>query len=168
MKIWKSGILFLVAFLVQGSLLNLISIKGVTPNLLLAFTVVLAYIYEDNPSAMIYGAVFGLLYDVCFMQAIGQTGIMLALIAFIVYLVDRIAERTSVISFVITSIATFVLYNIGQWVFLRVAGNPTTFFFMLKRIPSSLLYTLICEVIIYLIIRYIEKLKRKKRKAYNG
>ena len=48
MKYWKAGIIFLIAFLIQPSLLNMINIAGYTPNLLLCLVVIFSFIYEDE------------------------------------------------------------------------------------------------------------------------
>ena len=54
MRYWKAAIAFAVAFIMQTSLLNVISIKGYTPNLLLCLVVVFSFLYEED----LYGLVF--------------------------------------------------------------------------------------------------------------
>ena len=54
MKYWKAAILFTIAFLIQASLLNLVSIGGVTPNLLLCLVVVFSFLYEDDRETIAY------------------------------------------------------------------------------------------------------------------
>ena len=77
MRYWKAAAAFLVAFLIQTSLLNIISIKGYTPNLLLCLVVVFSFLYEDGLYGIIFGAVFGLLYDICFSSGRGPTALAL-------------------------------------------------------------------------------------------
>ena len=64
MRYWKAGIIFIIAFLIQPSLLNMISIGGYTPNLLLCLVVIFSFIYEEEMYGIVYGAVFGVLYDI--------------------------------------------------------------------------------------------------------
>lgn len=87
MKYWKAGIAFLVAFLIQTSLLNGISIGGYTPNLLLCLVIVFSFLYEEDMYGVVYGAVFGVLYDVCYNYIIGPTPIALVLVAIFILLV---------------------------------------------------------------------------------
>ena len=47
MRYWKAGLIFLIAFLIQPSLLNMINIGGYTPNLLLCLVVIFSFIYEE-------------------------------------------------------------------------------------------------------------------------
>ena len=57
MKSWKAGIFFLIAFFIQCSFLNVISIAGYTPNLLLCLVIVFSFLYEEQ----IYGLLYGVL-----------------------------------------------------------------------------------------------------------
>ena len=66
MKYWKAGIFFLIAFFIQTSLLNLISVGSYTPNLLLCLVVIFSFLYEKDMYGLVYGAVFGLIYDACY------------------------------------------------------------------------------------------------------
>ena len=61
MKIRIAALLFMGAFLIQGSLLNLISVMGFTPNLLLCLVITLTLLYESE-HAIYLGAAFGILY----------------------------------------------------------------------------------------------------------
>ena len=71
MKSWKAGIFFLIAFFIQCSFLNVISIAGFTPNLLLCLVVVFSFLYEEQIYGLLYGAVFGIFYDICFADVVG-------------------------------------------------------------------------------------------------
>ena len=48
MRYLKAGAAFLVAFLMQGSLISLFSIAGHTPNLLLMLVVVVSFLYDKE------------------------------------------------------------------------------------------------------------------------
>ena len=84
MKYWKAGIFFLIAFFIQTSLLNLISVGSYTPNLLLCLVVIFSFLYEKDMYGLVYGAVFGLIYDACYSYVIGPTPIALLLPAVLV------------------------------------------------------------------------------------
>ena len=58
MNYLKAGATFLVAFLMQGSLLNLFSIGGYTPNLLLGLVVILSFLYEKELYGILYEWIF--------------------------------------------------------------------------------------------------------------
>ena len=48
MRYWKAGVIFLIAFLIQPSFLNLINIAGYTPNLLLCLRVIFTFLYDGE------------------------------------------------------------------------------------------------------------------------
>ena len=56
----KAIVLFVIAFLVQTSLLNVIMIKGYTPNLLLCLVVTISFLYENKTYGIVLGAIFGI------------------------------------------------------------------------------------------------------------
>ena len=58
MRYWKAGVIFLIAFLIQPSFLNLINIAGYTPNLLLCLTVIFTFLYDGE----YYGPVLSLIH----------------------------------------------------------------------------------------------------------
>ena len=62
MNYWKAGIMFLIAFLIQTSLLNLVMIHGYTPHLILCLVIVLSFLYENR----MYGVVFGAAFEVSY------------------------------------------------------------------------------------------------------
>ena len=80
MKSWKAGIFFLIAFFIQCSFLNVISIAGYTPNLLLCLVIVFSFLYEEQIYGLLYGVLFGVFYDICFADVVGPTPIALAIV----------------------------------------------------------------------------------------
>ena len=112
MRYLKAGATFLVAFLIQGSLLNLISIGGHTPNLLLGLVVIISFLYEKELHGLLYGAVFGLLYDMCYSDVIGPTPIALVLTAVLVILMRYYANVENSVSMSGVSVISFVFYYI--------------------------------------------------------
>ena len=108
MKHWKAGIIFLIAFLIQPSLLNMINIAGYTPNLLLCLVVIFSFIYEDEMYGVVYGAAFGVLYDVCYSQVIGPTPIALTVVAICIILAREYANIENIINMWIVSIISFI------------------------------------------------------------
>ena len=84
MNYWKAGIMFLIAFLIQTSLLNLVMIHGYTPHLILCLVIVLSFLYENRMYGVVFGAAFGVLYDICFSNFTGPTGISLVVVAIVI------------------------------------------------------------------------------------
>lgn len=152
MRYWKAAIAFAVAFIMQTSLLNVISIKGYTPNLLLCLVVVFSFLYEEDLYGLVFGALFGVLYDICFSVVIGPTALALAVTAVFVLFAREYANVENIINLWIVSIVSLVLFYIVSWVLFRIAGNPEGLLFVLKRLPWTGLYSMAVITISYLIL----------------
>ena len=57
---------FLLLFLLQGTLLNIFAVCDTTPNLILCAVVLSVLLRENSRSAMVLCIFFGLLYDLVF------------------------------------------------------------------------------------------------------
>lgn len=164
MKYWKAGIIFLIAFLIQPSLLNMINIAGYTPNLLLCLVVIFSFIYEDEMYGVVYGAAFGVLYDVCYSQVIGPTPIALTVVAICIILAREYANIENIINMWIVSIISFIAYYLMNWGFHRIAGNPIGIVYVFGKVPWIILYSMVVITIIYLIL--IRKVVKHHRDRY--
>lgn len=164
MKYWKAGIIFLIAFLIQPSLLNMINIAGYTPNLLLCLVVIFSFIYEDEMYGVVYGATFGVLYDVCYSQVIGPTPIALTVVAICIILAREYANIENIINMWIVSIISFIAYYLMNWGLHRIAGNPIGIVYVFGKVPWIILYSMVVITIIYLIL--IRKVVKHHRDRY--
>ena len=164
MKYWKAGIIFLIAFLIQPSLLHMINIAGYTPNLLLCLVVIFSFIYEDEMYGVVYGAAFGVLYDVCYSQVIGPTPIALTVVAICIILAREYANIENIINMWIVSIISFIAYYLMNWGLHRIAGNPIGIVYVFGKVPWIILYSMVVITIIYLIL--IRKVVKHHRDRY--
>lgn len=152
MKYWKAGIFFLIAFLIQNSLLNMINIGGYTPNLLLCLVVIFSFLYEKDMYGLIYGAVFGLLYDVCYGYVIGPTPITLVIVAVAVLVLREYANIENIVSMWAVSIFSFVAYYLINWGLYRIAGIPLGLSYAFSNAVWVILYSLAVITLIYMVM----------------
>ena len=152
MKYLKTGAAFLVAFLIQTSLLNVISIGGNTPNLILALVVILSFLYEKEMYGLLFGALFGVLYDVCYNYVIGPTPIALVVTAVIVIMMRYYANVENIISMSVVSIISFIFYYFVNWGLYSIAGNTIGFGYVFTHSIVTMLYTLVINIIIYKVL----------------
>ena len=164
MKYWKAGLLFLTAFFVQTSLLNLLSIAGCTPNLILCMVVVLSFLYENEMYGVVFGAVFGLLYDICYSSVIGPTAISLVLVAILILVLREYANIENIVNMWVISAVSIVLYYGLNWGLFHMAGNPIGIVYVIKDLPGVFLYSLAVVTLIYLIL--IRKAVKHRRDRY--
>ena len=164
MKYWKAAAAVLVAFLIQTSLLNIVNIKGYTPNLLLCLVVVFSFLYEDGLYGIIFGAAFGLLYDICFSSVLGPTALALVATAVGILIVREFANIENIVNMWIVAAVSLVIFYFVSWGLFHIGGKPEGFIYVLKRLPWTGLYSVAVITAIYLVL--IRKVTKHRKDRY--
>lgn len=164
MKYWKAGLVCLAAFLVQASLLNLVSIAGYTPNLLLCMVVVLSFLYENELYGLVFGAAFGLLYDICFGVVAGPTAISLVVVSVFILFVREFANIENIVNMWVVAAVSILLYYVTDWGLLHIAGDPIGILYVLKNLPIVFAYSFVVITIAYCIL--LRKAVKHRRDRY--
>ena len=164
MKSWKAGIFFLIAFFIKCSVLNVISIAGYTPNLLLCLVIVFSFLYEEQIYGLLYGALFGVFYDICFADVVGPTPIALVLVALVIFVLREYANIENIVNMWVTSLLSILFYYALNWGLQHLAGNPIGLLYVLKTLPWITLYSLSLMTVLYLIL--LRKMTRHRKDRY--
>ncbi|MFR5857815.1 MAG: rod shape-determining protein MreD [Clostridia bacterium] len=164
MKSWKAGIFFLIAFFIQCSFLNVISIAGYTPNLLLCLVIVFSFLYEEQIYGLLYGVLFGVFYDICFADVVGPTPIALVLVALVIFVLREYANIENIVNMWVTSLLSILFYYALNWGLQHLAGNPIGLLYVLKTLPWITLYALSLMTVLYLIL--LRKMTRHRKDRY--
>lgn len=164
MKSWKAGIFFLIAFFIQCSFLNVISIAGYTPNLLLCLVIVFSFLYEEQIYGLLYGVLFGVFYDICFVDVVGPTPIALVLVALVIFVLREYANIENIVNMWVASLLSILLYYALNWGLQHLAGNPIGLLYVLKTLPWITLYSLSLMTVLYLIL--LRKMTRHRKDRY--
>jgi len=140
-----------VCFLLQTTFFSALPIFGVTPDLVLAFLLILPLYYEGR-QALALAVVFGLLHDVCFGISVGPTALLYFLLAGAVMLLRGLfyAEKFYTVPLII--LPGTALFHILYWGFIRLLGRPYSFAVMAGRLPGLLLLELVWGVVMFLLI----------------
>jgi len=152
MRYWKAGLAFLAAFILQTSFLNVINIGGYTPNLLLCLVVVFSFLYENDLYGVVYGAAFGLLYDLCFSNVTGPAAIALVVVAVLILVFREHTNVENIINMWFISVVSIVVYYFINWLLMFIGGNPKGLLFVFSQVPWTGLYSLAVITIIYLVL----------------
>ena len=164
MKSWKAGIFFLIAFFIQCSFLNVISIAGYTPNLLLCLVIVFSFLYVEQIYGLLYGVLFGVFYDICFADVVGPTPIALVLVALVIFVLREYANIENIVNMWVTSLLSILFYYALNWGLQHLAGNPIGLLYVLKTLPWITLYSLSLMTVLYLIL--LRKMTRHRKDRY--
>ncbi|MDD4564554.1 MAG: rod shape-determining protein MreD [Eubacteriales bacterium] len=162
-----SFLMFLIAFILQTTIMNQFSIFQMSPNLILCLVVIYSFLYSGY-HGVIYGILFGLFVDICYATIIGVS----ALSNFAVYLIciemKRYLNKDSMVSVMIASSAGTAVYALLYWSVYNILGYNYTFLYMLEKEAVLIIYHLIITLVIYQVVsRRIIK-HRGDRYIYSG
>lgn len=144
---------FVFIYLLQANFFTWFKIAGVSPNL---FVILMLYIglFMGRNSAIIYGAIFGMLIDIFISRKLGITSIMLAGIGIIADLFDKNFSKDNRITVMTMVGVSTIMYEIGaymlNYVFLNI--NIEIFAFI-KILLIETIYNVILTIIIYPIMQ---------------
>lgn len=152
MRYLRIGGVFLIAFLIQPSLLNMINIGGYTPNLILCMTILYTYLYEEDIYGVVFGALFGVLYDMMYSNVIGPMPISLVLVATGIVIIREFTNIENIINMWAVSIVSIIAYYFLNWGLHHLAGNPVGFAVVFQQVPWITIYSLVVITVLYKII----------------
>jgi len=150
MKYRYAACMFSVVFVIQTTLVNVISVYGATPNLLLCLVVVLSFLYDENNCGLVMGVVFGLLYDICFAEYTGIAALAFLIISLGIMLVNIVMNKEALLSVIIVSAAATVVYALIYWSIMAMLGSGYSFYYMMKFIPLYTLYNAVVVTALYM------------------
>jgi len=152
MKYREAICLFTVALLIQTTLMNMFSIYGITPNLLLCLVVIFSFLYNDNIYGLVLGVIYGLLYDICFSEYVGIAALAFLIISLGIMLFSIVMNKEALISVIIVAAASTVAYMLIYWSIMAMLGSSYSFLYMARFLPVSVLYNVAVVAAIYMLM----------------
>lgn len=171
----KAALMYAIALVLQLSLLNLLAIDAITPNLVLCLALFITYKYNNGILPGLVGVPFALVLDSLGGQYVGIGGLVLFLLCLSVAYFGRDLNRDNLWTLLtIIAVGTLIYYGLC-WLVMMILGNPTHIVYILKflmfEIPLNLLVTLVasfCYRRKYNRIKNIDNgLRNKKTKSKN-
>lgn len=160
----KAVLLFAFAFILQLSMINLINIKGVVPDLTLCIVIMITFLFEDGFRYAAIGIISALLLDLCTGQYVGISSIGMIIIMAGTVLLCRSMNRENKLSFVIVTAAGTFIYNLFYWIFMAMLNDPTSILYVLMYQPFYMAYNIAFSFILYLFM--IKKAVRHRNDRY--
>ena len=149
MKYRYSFLVFLAAFLVQGTLLNLFSVFGVTPN---------------QMHGVVFGCIFGVIADMCFMMYAGVSSLGYLAVSLIVMFAGKVLSRENLITMLVLTVISTVLFQFYIWTMYFFFGSNIEITYMLRQLPLNIIYNTAVSAILYQI--FIRKVTRFRSDRY--
>ena len=151
---------FLLLFLLQGTLLNIFAVCDTTPNLILCAVVLSVLLRENSRSAMVLCIFFGLLYDLVFSAYVGPSAIAFL----IIYLLSKLAivylNPDSSLNALLIAVAASFLFKLIYGI-LIVLPSGLSVRVLFAHMPMFLIYSSSVIVLVHFIVmrrrRHISK-----------
>ncbi len=144
---------FIFIYLLQANFFTWFKIAGVMPNL---FIILMLYIglFMGRNSAIVYGAILGLLIDIFISRKLGITSIMLVIIGIIADLFDKNFSKDNRITIMAMVGISTIIYEVGAYIlssiFLNINIEILAF---TKIIIIETIYNIILAIILYPIMQ---------------
>jgi rod shape-determining protein MreD len=161
----KAVLLYGIAMILQFSLLNLFSINGVTPNLILCLMVFITYKYNDGLRPALVAIPFALLSDLVGGQYVGVSGLALFFLALLVNHYGRGLNRESIWTLLTVSAIGTVMYNFIYWLIMITLGNASTVLDLIKFLAVALPANLLVVLFVFFVYTRVNK-RRGRPKSY--
>ena len=156
---------FAVAFVLQLTVLNLFTINGIVPSLILCLVLIITFLFDREDRVILVGTVTGLLLDMVTGHYTGIYALTLFLIGSATIAYKYFANSDSRLSLIPLCIGGVALYHIIPAVILKLAGSGVSIFRILGFMPISILYNFAVLYVMYMVlIRSVNK--RPKRSRY--
>lgn len=155
--------LFAIAFFIQTTLVNIFSIAGTGPNLMLSLLLVLLYLYKECALNLLAGTVAAFLYDICFCQYLGVSTLVTLLTGLIAIAVRKVLNGEKILAAAIIIAGGTLLYNLIFWCVMVIGGHGCAFMHMIVYQPAYILYNIVFGGLIYIGLNKWNKRKRRSR-----
>ena len=165
MSFKKVLLFFIVAFLLQLSLVGIFSINNTGPNLIFCVMVIITFLYEDGYRSIPFAIFFGLLLDICSGVYVGVCPLVI-FVCGIFAAAARIWLNTEKIYTLITTVViATVIYYILYFIAFKILGDPLGVMYMLKQLPFFIAYNTAVVCIMFVVMH--KKAEKYHNDRYN-
>jgi rod shape-determining protein MreD len=166
MKMRYAALVFPAAFVVQAVMLRYIAIRDVSPNILLCLVIVFAFLY-DEPFGVVFGAIFGILWDTEFGLYVGISAVSQVSAAFLAMRIKRYLNHELLLPALAAGLAGVLLNNAVYWGLYKLTGIPHTLLYILRMQPVLIAYNLPVVLLFHLMFRR-GVIRHRKDREYKG
>ena len=165
MRIYKLIPAMIIAFVLQLSLVNGISVAGVTPSVILVLEMITIFLFSDEIRCIIASVIVGFALDATVGSYMGVYGLTLFLVALFTRYYKELCNNENKLSLVPLTLIGTIIYNVVPLAFYAMADMSVSIIKIAKFIGVGFILNLILMYIMYLFM--IKKASyRPKRSQY--
>ncbi len=152
MSFKKVTFLFLLTFLFQLSVVNLIEIKNAGPNLVMCMMIIITFLYEEGYRSIPFGIFFGLLLDICAGSYVGPCALSMFAVGIFAAACHVWLNVEKIITLIASAIISTVIYQVAYYGIMKTLGSPMGIEYAAKMLPVYIVYNVIVLVIMFLVM----------------
>lgn len=134
----KAVLLFAMALILQLGLVNVTSIQGIAPNLLLCLGITMGFRYQDGIVPALTGLPFFLALDIISGQYAGVAALCYLIVILLLAYFGRDLNREHWLPLVAMTLSGILVYYLVYWVILALLGNPSGILRLFHFLPIAL------------------------------
>lgn len=155
MKFIRYSIIYLIAFLIENNLINLISINNVTPDIVLIFLIFVS-LKESQITATLVGFSAGLFQDLFTLSLLGLASLSKALACFVTSFFRRPKGGYSLVYLATIFFTVTIIHDrIYQFIFLLGTNQQFLRSFFYNTLPKAIYTTAIALIINFIFHKII-------------
>lgn len=162
----KLIILYLIAFICQLTVINLIGINNVGPNLILCLTVVIIFVFDEGWRCIPYSLGAALLIDVCAGTVIGAAPLALFCTGIFAEAARERLNTELLAPLAVTGAIATLFNNVVYWLILKILGNPMSILYILKFQIFYIIYNILVMFVIFYFMNKIRAAREKEEDEY--
>jgi rod shape-determining protein MreD len=155
--------------ILSGSVLSVVNIAGITPDLLLLTALSVVFL-EKTPAGILFAGIGGIVYDIMFSYYIGFYALSSVLAVSIAYAILRRMKRVRPLILAAVGFGAFIVQQMVMAAVVAAVGYEYSFFYMLLRfiLPGALITAVLMLPAYYLIrILYVKNWMTPTKSLYD-
>ena len=150
MKMRFSILIFFLAFILQTTFVNMFSIFGVTPNLLVDLLICYLFFNKDK-NGIILAVIFGVIIDISVGQLVGVTPLALILVYFAVISLKENFNVENLVVAVPIGVLSTIIFDFVYFLIYKIFDSIYVFSYWIGMELIRVLYNFVVFTGIYLI-----------------
>ena len=134
---------FIIAFLMQLSLVNLISFRNMGPDLVMCLMIAITFLYDDGYRSIPVALFFGLLLDICAHQFVGVTPLIYLVVGIFAAAARIWLNAEKFVTMAVTGAIATVIYETLYFAAMKMLADPIGGGYVLIREPVFIVYNVV-------------------------
>ena len=155
MKYVKYAIIFFIVLVIDHNVIDLISIKGITPDIVLIYLIFIS-LRETQSTATIIGFCAGLLQDLFSLSMLGLSSLTKSISCFITAFFQRAKGNYSIMNLALIFFTVTIIHDrLYQFIYLLGTDQKLFKSFLYHSVPKAIYTTIVALIINFIFGRIL-------------